>query len=95
MANYESSFLGYFKGEFHPWSAVGGLGNILPDTLVLRNPKLGVVEGNWNHVAKEEVQRSKVKTEYILPVLVRFEIKNLGDIDLGHSSAVVNGYLYL
>jgi hypothetical protein len=36
-----------------------------------------------------------VKTEYLLPVLVRFEIKNLGDIDLEHSSAVVNGYLYL
>jgi hypothetical protein len=58
VANYESSFLGYFKGRFQPWSAVGGLDNVLPDSLVLRGAKLPVVEGNWNHVAREEVRRS-------------------------------------
>jgi hypothetical protein len=99
-ALYESSFHGYFKGHFLSWSTVGGLDNILSDTLVFRESaevdhKRGSSKSNWDHVAREEVRPINQRTEYLLPVLVRLEIHNFGDINLDKSSAVVNANVFL
>lgn len=75
VSDYESTFHGYFRGLFFPWAQVGGIDNIDANRLVYRKVPYSMcylLEDNCNRDARKCVEAIEVKTEYLLPVLVRF-----------------------